>query len=153
MRHCHYIAEAKARYLVAGKHVELAKLCYQLYKSGTDSADHIIEEKLLRSPHILNHAAEHPQGKHVEEQMRESGMHEHISEELIYLEIARKEEVKSKHAVQVDALTAEHPCGGEHKHIDNQQILCNSRYSEHTQNNFSSIINVGKNTKNICYIA
>ena len=113
--------------------VKLAELRQQLYEAGAHAAGKIIEEELLGAPHVLDNATEHPQREHVEQYVREVGVHEHVGEQLVKAEIGRKEEVQAEQIVEVDALACEHPGGEEHQDVDNQQILCYRRNSEHTK--------------------
>ena len=63
--------------------------------------------------------------------MAETGMHEHIGEQLINLEIGGKEKVQAQGIVQINANAAEHPGGRKHQYINYQQIFCYRWQSEH----------------------
>ena len=91
------------------------------------AADEIIDQKLLRSPHPLNDAAEHPQGKHVEEDVGEVGMQELIGDELPEVEIGGKEEMQLAVLAQVE-LSAQHQRGHKGKNVDDKQVFGNSGY-------------------------
>ena len=43
----------------------------------------VIKNEFLRTPHALNDRAKHPQGKHIEKNMRKTAMQKHVSKELI----------------------------------------------------------------------
>ena len=49
--------------------------------------DHIKGEEAFRPPYILKDASKHPQGKHVEQEVCEASMHEHIRYKLPGTEI------------------------------------------------------------------
>ena len=65
-----------------------------LAKSCSNTADKVIDKEMLHPKSWFNEATKHPQGKHVEEQVRKIRMQEHVSEELVNLEIVGKEEVE-----------------------------------------------------------
>ena len=152
-RHFHDVAHAEAGYLLAGQKVELAELCQHLYHSGAHAAGYVVEEKLLGPPYLLHHAAEHPQGEHVEQYVREAAVHEHVCEQLVEVEVAGEEEVQPQHVVEVCAHPPEHYQRQKHQGVDYQQILGYGRNSEHTRIVLSSYTNVGKSTKNIRHTA
>ena len=66
-----------------------------LDKSCADAACEVIEEEALRSPHLFEYATEHPYGKHVEKQMGEPAMHEHVRNQLCGVEVFGKEEMQA----------------------------------------------------------
>ena len=86
--------------------VNLYKLCQLLHQACTDAAGYIIKEELARPPYAFDHHTEHPQGKHVEEQVRETAMHEHVRYELVNAELGRSEKVEAEYVVEIDARTA-----------------------------------------------
>lgn len=65
----------------------LDKLHHLLGHRSTQSAGEIIEEIAARAHRILNGNAEHPHGEHIEEDVRPAGMHEHIGEHLVEVEV------------------------------------------------------------------
>ena len=67
-----------------------------LDKPCTDAACEVVEQEAFRPPDLLEYTAEHPNGKHVEEQMGKSAVHEHISNQLRCIEISGKEKVQSQ---------------------------------------------------------
>src|SRR5690349_21389581 len=73
----------------------------QVSECSSEPAGKVEDEKPLRSPHVFQHAAKHPQGKHVGENMHEASMHEHVGDQLVGLEIIRSKKMKSERANQV----------------------------------------------------
>ena len=67
-----------------------------LDKPCTDAACEVVEQEAFRPPDLLEYTAEHPNSKHVEEQMGKSAVHEHISNQLCCIEISGKEKVQSQ---------------------------------------------------------
>lgn len=57
-----------------------------LDKRRADAADHVIGQKAFLPQFILQRTPEHPKSKHVEEDMFEIGMQEHVGDELIDME-------------------------------------------------------------------
>ena len=53
----------------------------------TNSADKIKEEKFFRTPNIFQHTTKHPQTKHVEKNMSDTGMSEHMRKDLVGPEV------------------------------------------------------------------
>ena len=76
--------------------VELHILRHLLKQSGADAAHEVKQHETALAEHLLYHAAEHPQREHVEQQMCQSAVHEHVREELVHLEVGRKEEVEAE---------------------------------------------------------
>ena len=60
----------------------------QLDQRRTDAADHVVDQKTLRPQLVLQRPAEHPQCEHVEEDMLDAGMQEHVGDELVGVELA-----------------------------------------------------------------
>ena len=58
-----------------------------LKEAGTYTAGYVIKKELLRSPDSLYDTSEHPEGEHIEENMLETTMHEHIRKQLINMKI------------------------------------------------------------------
>ena len=83
--------------VVCGKHRFVMDVLYKLLdKPCTDAACEVVEQEAFRPPDLLEYTAEHPNGKHVEEQMGKSAVHEHISNQLCCIEIFGKEKVQSQ---------------------------------------------------------
>ena len=59
-------------------------------------------------------------------------MHEHISNQLSYIEVGRKEKMQPKEVVQVIAPSLGSHGTKEEEHVDNKQILCYCRYIVHS---------------------
>ena len=60
----------------------------ELYQPGPDTADDVIGEETPAAEVVFQSPAEHPQGEHIEEDMPEIGMQEHIGQRLPDMEIA-----------------------------------------------------------------
>ena len=54
-----------------------------LTQAGTNAAENVLKKEFVSTPYILYHTTEHPECKHIKEQMRETGMHEHICQQLM----------------------------------------------------------------------
>ena len=132
-------------------HEELHQL---LTQAGTQSADEIVGQVLARTPHALNDATEHPERKHVEEQVGEAAMQEHVCDKLIEIEMGGAEEMQAAPVRQVESTAhLQHNGGQIGQHIDDEQIFC---YCWYVLKHFlSSILKIyefcGKITKNICF--
>ena len=66
-----------------------------LYHACPDATCQVVEQEALAAHHLLYDASEHPHGKHVEENMLEITVHEHVGQQLIGHEIVCQEEVQS----------------------------------------------------------
>jgi hypothetical protein len=55
-------------------------------------------------------------------------MQELVGDELIEVEILRHKEVQTTPAVQENASLLQYPRGEENQRVDNEQVLCDSRY-------------------------
>ncbi len=75
---------------------KLAKLHKFLHHSGADAAGQIENKEALAAQHLLHHAAEHPQGEHVEEDVLDVCVHEHVGYQLIEVEVLAQTEIQSK---------------------------------------------------------
>ena len=71
--------------------------------------------------------AEHPNGKHIEENMLEVGMHEHISYQLGQIEIRCKKKMQAERIVQVNAVFLGNHIPKKAQHIYNKQVFRNRR--------------------------
>ena len=94
----------------------------------TDAADQIIDQKALRAQFILQRAAEHPQGEHVEEDVPHVGMQEHVGDELIGVElpIGRGSEPQGSE-IKDRIAHGQQRRGHEDQDIDDYQILDHRR--------------------------
>ena len=91
-----------------------------LHQTGTHTTHEIEGEEALGTPHILEHTPEHPHRKHIEEDVLEIGVKEHIGDELAGIEIGRLEEVKTEEVVHIYAIFACHDHSEEAEHVYNQ---------------------------------
>ena len=104
-----------------------------LHQSGAYAAHHVVEQVLLRPPDVLHHAPEHPQRKHIEEDVCEVAVHEHIGHELVYAEVGSHEEVESEYVVEVNARHRQHLRGQKSHDVYDEQVLGDSwNVAEHT---------------------
>ena len=102
-----------------------------LCQAGSQSAADVIHQKLVRAPHALYHTAEHPQGKHVEEDVHETAVQKHIGEELVEVEVAGQEKMQSEERCQIDATQFEHPRCHICQKVYHQQVLRHGRHVVH----------------------
>lgn len=91
-----------------------------LHQAGTDSAYHIISKETLGTQYLFKGTSEHPYGKHVEENVLEVGVHEHIGNQLEQLEVRCHEEMQSKDIIQVYSISFRHNASKEAKDVDDQ---------------------------------
>ena len=108
-----------------------------LKEAGTYAAGYVIKKELLRSPDSLYDTSEHPKGEHIEENMLETTMHEHIRKQLIKMEIGSQEEMKSQYIIEdipIGSVLSHDQASQKGHHIHYQQILCN--YWNIAHNNF-----------------
>ena len=126
------LRERDAGILCADTEIEVEELHNLLHDTGTDTTANLIKKEFLRTPHILNHTAEHPQGKHIEKQVGETGVEKLVSQELEEMEILGHEEMQSADCCKVASLHLKQPRSGKSHDVDDKKILCDSRYvSEH----------------------
>ena len=71
----------------------------QVGDSGTDAADHVKRKESLGAPIIFENGSEHPQGKHIKENMLKSVV---VVEEQVSYQLVRPEELG------VDIMQGEH---------------------------------------------
>ena len=94
-----------------------------LYQTGADAACHVVEKESRRTHGKFDCAAEHQQGEHVEKQMHEVAMQEHVCEQLKGLERRGTEVIKSKILVERMVKRRHNAHGKPYEHIEYQQIL------------------------------
>ena len=95
-----------------------------MQQCGTYSGDEIEHKELLRAPDPFEHGAEDEQGVHVEEDMPESPVHEHVSDYLPQPEIRRSRIVQGEaghHVILVQN------CHEHHQDIDDDDVLDGGR--------------------------
>ena len=63
--------------------------------------------------------------------MFHSGVHKHISEELVKSEMGSQKEMQTEDIVQVYAISFSHKSPKEHQEIDDKQVLCYWRHLIH----------------------
>ena len=98
-----------------------------LDESCPDAAYHVVEQEPLRPPYLLEDASEHPHGKHVEKHVQEAAVHEHVGDELCGVEPVGQDEVQPQVVAQVDAIAFGGQRGQIHQHVDDKQVLGDSR--------------------------
>ena len=99
-----------------------------------ESGNEIEYQKLLRSYRPFQHRAEKDESIHIEEDMHETSVHEHMGDRLPDPEQRRGRIEQGEgpyHEIFVNQ------CEYKHYHIDYQYILCYFRDIEHNQNFFS----------------
>jgi len=60
-----------------------------------------------------------------------AGMHKHVGEQLIQMEVGHHEEMQSEDVIEINAHTPEDECGKKHQYVYNQQVLCYRRNVAH----------------------
>lgn len=95
-----------------------------MHQTGTDSAQQVIDNETFGAPEILKNISEHPQCEHVEENMLEVAMHEHIGDVLPRVEVVAAYIVEGKPLVEVDIqrCAENHRCQIEYHINDNQMF-------------------------------
>ena len=66
-----------------------------LDESCTDAAGDIVKQETFRSPGSFENRAEHENSEHIEEDVAEPAVHEHISDELRQVEVTCEEKMQS----------------------------------------------------------
>lgn len=96
----------------------------------TDAADHVVDEEALRAQFVLQRAPEHPQTEHVEEDVLEIGVQEHVGDELVGVELhAQKLRSPDREGEQAVDLVADGQQRRGHigQYIYDNQVLDNRR--------------------------
>jgi hypothetical protein len=73
---------------------------------------------------VLQDGGKHEHGEHIEEDMGEVSVHEHICEELRRVEVAGHKEVQPQVLGQVYSISLGNHHSEECEDIDNNQVLC-----------------------------
>ena len=94
---CHAESQQKAVDGSRGSDSDTPSGNQQVDESCTDAADKVVEYKSAGSPVVLHGGAEHPQGKHVEEEMVPSAVHEHVAKWLPKMETSGTEGIQGQH--------------------------------------------------------
>ena len=102
-----------------------------LYQARAHTAHHVINKEAAPAPDGLQNPAEHPQGEHIEEDVRETPVHKQVRDRLPDVEIAHTEEKQAEEPGQVYPPPRENLGGEEEKHIDDQEIFGNRRSAVH----------------------
>ena len=93
-------------------------------QSGAQAAGQVVDEEALGAPEVLHCVAEHPEGEHVEEQVGEVGVHEHICQGLPHAEVASGRVPEAEDVVEVNnVLHAEHVVGQVGECVDDKEVL------------------------------
>ena len=94
----------------------------------SQAAHHVKDEELFSSPIIFQHIAEHPQRKHVEEDVRKSSVHEHIGDELVRAEFFRAEIMQAQDIGKINIqFCFENNSGNKKNPVNDEQVLYNRR--------------------------
>ena len=67
-----------------------------VHQRGTDAGEEIVNQKPACAPGVFHGTAEHPKGEHIEEDMFEIGVHEHIGDKLPDMEIGCADVMQSQ---------------------------------------------------------
>src|SRR6185295_7958925 len=89
----------------------------------SESAENIIVQKFSAAPDIFHGCAEHPEGKHIEEDVPEIPVHEHIGEKLPPPEFFRFEIMQSEQVPQVNTTLVKDESGEKKNSIDDKKVL------------------------------
>ena len=81
-----------------------------LDESCTDTTGDIIKKETFRSPGPLKNSSKHENGKHIEKNVAESAMHEHISDKLCRIEVTGEEKMQSQIISQIDTVSLGDKC-------------------------------------------
>ena len=65
-----------------------------VYQCRSKPSDKIVDQKPFSAPSVFHRCAKHPQCEHVEEDVAEVGMHEHVGHELPDMEICGAREMQ-----------------------------------------------------------
>ena len=104
------------------------KLRTLLKQSGTNAAGEIEQQVSLFAHRPFHLTSEHPEGKHVEQQMCEAAVKEHVGKQLIHLKVGSHEKMEPEQGVRTLAHEHRHEIA---HHVDDEQISCYCRYVSH----------------------
>jgi len=105
----------------------LARLCQLLSEGRAESAYHIKDKELLGPQNLLQHASEHPQGEHIEEDVFQAAVHEHVGEWLPEVESWREPYMQTQNVVQVEVVLAPHHHRQIAQNVDDEKVFGNRR--------------------------
>jgi len=112
---------ANAGRIFPGKNTEIAH-------GSADTANQVKNNKPFGTQDILNNIAKHPQGKHIEKQMRYVPVHEHVGYQLPWFEKRGFPMEQSQVIIQVYYLQVfQHNGCQENNDINNEEVLYNWR--------------------------
>ena len=92
----------------------------------TDASNQVVAKETPLSPCVFDRCAEHPEGEHIEEQVAEITMHEHISDNLPDMEVGGGKIMQAEDSVQVE-LAGQHNFRQKEQAIDYQQVFNHRR--------------------------
>ena len=111
-----------------GKRADLDPCHAELQQTRPDASHHVIEQEALAAQLVLERAAEHPQREHIEKQVCQTRMHEHVRHELQRLEIAAppvEQPQMTDHPVARPG--RQHHLGQKEQGIEDNQVLDHRR--------------------------
>ena len=94
-----------------------------LGQTRTNAAEKVENQESFASPLHFHYAAEHPYGKHIEKDMTEAVMQEHIGNQLPYPETWSHEEMESEQFMKVYSVFCQSHCRHPAQDVDDEQIL------------------------------
>ena len=94
----------------------------QLQQRGTYAAHEIICQKTLRAHLVLQCTAEHPQRKHIEEEVRHTPVQEHVRHHLITVK-QRALDIEQRQPSDQLVTERKQRCGQQHHAVGDNQIL------------------------------
>ncbi len=81
-----------------------------MHHGGPDTGGQVIAKEAPLTPCVLHRRTEHPQSKHVEKQVTEIAMHEHISDNLPHMEVRGGKIVQAQKGIQVNLAGKNYLC-------------------------------------------
>lgn len=115
-----------------GPHGDAPSGDQEVAQAGAYAAHEIVDKEAAGPPEVFEDIAEHPEGKHVEEDVAPAGVYEHVGEELPEAETAGGDGVEGQHGGDVVvAVALEHHGGEEHDEVDDEEVFDHRR--EHAE--------------------
>ena len=92
-------------------------------QARANAANNVVNKVVASAKGRLNQAAEHPKRKHVEENVRQVCVQEHVGKELVQLEVVGQEKVEPKERHKVYAPLLYYFLQQKHYDVGQQQIF------------------------------
>src|SRR5688572_6601618 len=115
----------KDRHHIFHLHVQYA----EVEQRRSKAAQHVKYQESFRSPEVLQNAAKHPQREHIEQQMGETAVHEHVGDDLVGTEIHRVDIMQCEKVLDAErTYIPEYLLREEHQRINNDEVFDYRRY-------------------------